>query len=66
MTIAMAKAIERGRASRHWSREELAFKVQEKASLIASYESAKGLISISTLKKLEKVLGINLLNQLSS
>lgn len=55
--------VRQAREKKKWSREELAEKIYEKASVINRIESGKMIPDIKLARKLERILGITLLEK---
>ncbi|MCD6522494.1 MAG: TIGR00270 family protein [Candidatus Diapherotrites archaeon] len=60
------KIVRREREKRKWKQEELAKKVNEPASLIERIEAGKTIPSEKVARKLEKVLGVTLLEEVQN
>ncbi len=58
--------IREGREKKRWTREELAEKIYEKASVINRIESGKMIPDIKLAKKLERILDIKLIEKTES
>ncbi len=57
------KAIQRERTARNWKQEELARKINEPESLVNKIESGKITPSEKVSRKLEKILGVSILER---
>lgn len=57
---ALSQTIQQARTSHHWTRKELANKLNVKESVIADYENGKAIPEGHLLQKLSKILGVTL------
>ncbi len=57
------KAIQKARTARNWKQEELALKINEPESLVNKIESGKMTPSEKVARKLERILGVSILER---